>query len=77
MWTVADDGTSVGGARAIALMIAVAWQTRLPLLLWRIPGAPWTLDRVYEFVARHRHRLPGRTPWCAAHEGACEPPHED
>jgi predicted DCC family thiol-disulfide oxidoreductase YuxK len=69
---VADSGVAVGGARAIALAIAVAWQRRFPLWPWRIPGAPWLLDRLYGVVARLRHRLPGTTPWCAAHPDECD-----
>ena len=71
-WTVAEGGVAVGGARAIALAVAVARQRRFPLWPWRIPGAPWLLDRLYDLVARLRHRLPGTTPWCTAHPGACD-----
>lgn len=71
-WTVTDD-VCVGGPRAVGLFLAVAWGTRLPLLVWRVPGLPWLLDRVYELIARHRRRLPGQTPWCVQHPGLCEP----
>ncbi len=69
-WTVVGD-VRVGGAKAIGLALAVAWNTRLPMLPWRIPGAPWLLDRAYELVARNRHSLPGDTPWCDAHPDDC------
>lgn len=71
-WTVAE-GVCVGGPRAVALFVAVAWDSRLPLVVWRLPGVPWLLDRIYEWVARNRHRFPGRTPWCVTHPEACEP----
>jgi len=75
-WTVADD-IRVGGPRAIGLALAVAWNSRLPMLPFRIPGVGWILDRVYEQIAAHRGRLPGETPWCLAHPGECSPPDGD
>lgn len=69
-WTIAPD-VKVGGARAIGLSLAVAWQSKLPVLPWKVPGAPWLLDRTYELIARNRHRLPGVEPWCSAHPGEC------
>ena len=72
-WTVSvDDRIAVGGARAIALAIAVGRDARWPTALWKVPGCAWLADRVYLFVARHRYRLPGETPWCTAHPGECE-----
>jgi predicted DCC family thiol-disulfide oxidoreductase YuxK len=69
-WCVAP-GARVGGARAIALAMAVARRTRLLLWPWRVPGLPFVLDRLYDLVATNRHRLPGVTPWCVAHPGEC------
>jgi predicted DCC family thiol-disulfide oxidoreductase YuxK len=70
-WTVSERGDRVGGARAIALAIAVARGASWPLLPWRVPGLPWVLDRVYRFVAEHRAWFPGETPWCEQHAGSC------
>jgi len=28
-------------------------------------------DAVYRWVARHRYRFPGTTPYCESHPGAC------
>lgn len=67
-WAVTLDGVRVGGARAIGLALAVATGSRLPILAWRIPGMPWLLDRIYEFVADHRTWFPGETPWCEDHD---------
>ena len=70
VWAVAD-GVKVGGARAFGLALAVAWSSRLPMLVWRLPLVPAVLDRLYEIVALNRYRLPGTEPWCGAHPGAC------
>ena len=70
-WTVLDDGTKVGGARAIALALEVGRDARWPTLPWKVPGAPWLLDRMYQLIAANRHRLPGATPWCVAHPNEC------
>lgn len=71
-WTVSGD-VSVGGPRGVALMVAIVWRTRLPLLLWKLPFVPAALDRLYEVIARHRGRFPGETPWCVAHPDDCVP----
>ncbi len=71
-WTVAP-GVKVGGARAIALALAVAFGNRVPVFAWSVPGMPWVLDRLYELVARLRHRLPGVEPWCVGHPDDCRP----
>lgn len=71
-WTVADD-IVVGGARAISLMLAVAWDSSLPMFPFRVPGAGWVLDRLYELIAANRRRLPGERPWCLSHPDRCDP----
>jgi predicted DCC family thiol-disulfide oxidoreductase YuxK len=75
-WTIAD-GTKVGGPRAVALMLAVAWQSRVPLLPFRVPGVGRLLDAVYTLIATNRHRFPGTTPWCVEHGGECVTPTDD
>jgi predicted DCC family thiol-disulfide oxidoreductase YuxK len=69
-WTVAGDSVA-GGPRGVALMLAVAWNSRLPFLPFKIPGVPWLLDRLYGWIADHRRRFPGETPWCVAHPDEC------
>ena len=77
-WTVTHGApgevATVGGPKAVALALAVAWGTRLPLLPWSVPGMGWLLARVYRLIASNRHRLPGDTPWCVEHDAACAPP---
>lgn len=72
-WTVAGEAVA-GGPRGVALMLSVAWNSKLPLLPFRIPGVPWLLDRLYGWIASNRRRFPGETPWCVAHPGECVPP---
>lgn len=67
----------MGGARAIALAVAVAWRSRVPLWPWRVPGLPALADLAYGVVAANRHRLPGVTPFCVEHPDACEPSESD
>lgn len=71
-WTV-GDASKVGGARAIALALAVGRNANWPLVAWKVPGLPWLLDRVYGVVARNRHRLRGDRPWCHEHPDECVP----
>lgn len=67
----------VGGPRAVALFFAVSRQTKIPLLPVRTRWSTWLLDRAYEWIARHRHRFPGMTPWCTSHPDACSPAGDD
>lgn len=73
-WTALPDGTRVGGARAIALALAVGRDASWPTLPWRVPGVPWMLDRVYGVVAANRTRIPGEEPWCQQHPDQCREP---
>ncbi|MFT4659306.1 MAG: putative DCC family thiol-disulfide oxidoreductase YuxK [Candidatus Aldehydirespiratoraceae bacterium] len=77
VWTVASDSQgdvfSAGGPRGVALMLAVAWNSSVPLLPWKFAGVPWLLDRTYEVIAANRYRFPGDTPWCVANGGDCVP----
>ena len=46
------------GARGIAVALAVAWGTSMPLWPWKVPGIGRLLDVIYDLVARNRHRMP-------------------
>jgi predicted DCC family thiol-disulfide oxidoreductase YuxK len=41
------------------------------LALYRIPGIRSIEDAVYRWVAAHRYRFPGTTPYCQSHPAAC------
>ena len=70
-WAVAPDGRRFRGAAAINASLAVALGIGLPLLVYALPGVGWLQDLAYAFVARHRGRLPGDTPYCKQHPGRC------
>lgn len=70
-WAVTPDGTIYPGAAAVNVVLAVALGTRLPWLLYRLPGAGWLQDRLYDWVVRHRHRFPGDLPYCQQRPEEC------
>jgi predicted DCC family thiol-disulfide oxidoreductase YuxK len=63
------DGRRAEGAEAISAALDVALRTRWPGRLHaRTAGVQ---ARMYELVARNRHRLPGVTPWCSRYPDDC------
>jgi predicted DCC family thiol-disulfide oxidoreductase YuxK len=70
-WTVTPDGRRYPGAAAVNVALAVALGTRLPWVLYRLPGIRQLQDLIYALVARNRTRLPGDTPYCEQHPDAC------
>jgi predicted DCC family thiol-disulfide oxidoreductase YuxK len=66
-----SSGTVYTGAEAWAAAWSVALGTRLPLLIYRIPGIRFIQNAAYRWVADHRYRLPGTTPYCESHPVAC------
>jgi len=66
-----SSGDVYSGAEAWAAAWSVALGTRLPLLVYRIPGVRFVQNVVYRWVAEHRYRFPGKTPYCEAHPIAC------
>jgi predicted DCC family thiol-disulfide oxidoreductase YuxK len=65
------SGKLFSGAEAVNAALSCAIGTRLPLLLYRIPGIRFVEDRVYRWVAANRRRFPGTTPYCQSHPAAC------
>lgn len=66
-----SSGTVYTGAEAANAAISAALGTRVPLLIYRIPGIGFVQDAVYRWVAGHRYRFPGTTPYCESHPVAC------
>jgi predicted DCC family thiol-disulfide oxidoreductase YuxK len=65
------SGTVYSGAEAMNAAVSTAIGTRLPLMLYRIPGIRFVEDAIYRWVAAHRYRFPGTTPYCQSHPSAC------
>lgn len=66
------DGSTCSGAEAVNAALAVALQTRRPGRFYSRTGR--AQDSLYEWVARHRGRLPGMTPWCESYPQDCGRP---
>jgi predicted DCC family thiol-disulfide oxidoreductase YuxK len=66
-----DRGDVYAGAEAANAAMAVALGTRLPLRVYRIPGMRALQDAIYRYVAGHRYRFPGTTPYCESNPVAC------
>ena len=64
-------GNVYAGAEAANAAVSAALGTRVPLLIYRIPGIRSLEDAVYRWVADHRYRFPGTTPYCESHPVSC------
>ncbi|MGZ5362947.1 MAG: thiol-disulfide oxidoreductase DCC family protein [Mycobacterium sp.] len=64
-------GNVYAGAEAANAAVSAALGTRVPLLIYRIPGIRSLEDAVYRWVADHRHSFPGTTPYCESHPVSC------
>ena len=71
VWAIDAAGRRHRGAAAVNAALAAAVGTSLPVRIYRLPIVRQLQDAVYALVARHRSRLPGVTPWCERHPGAC------
>jgi predicted DCC family thiol-disulfide oxidoreductase YuxK len=70
-WTVTPDGRRYPGAAAVNVALAVALGTRLPWVLYRLPGVRQVQELAYALIARNRARLPGDTPYCEQRPDEC------
>ncbi|MBE1548423.1 putative DCC family thiol-disulfide oxidoreductase YuxK [Mycobacterium sp. OAS707] len=70
-WWLDESGEVYGGAEAINAALSVALGTRLPLRIYRVPGIRSIQNAVYRWIADHRYRFPGTTPYCESHPVAC------
>jgi predicted DCC family thiol-disulfide oxidoreductase YuxK len=65
------SGDVYTGAEAMNAALAAALGSRLPLRVYRIPGIRAVQNTIYRYVAGHRYRFPGTTPYCDSHPVAC------
>jgi predicted DCC family thiol-disulfide oxidoreductase YuxK len=66
-----SSGRVYAGAEAANAAVSAALGSRLPLLVYRIPGMRSAQEAIYRWVADHRYRFPGTTPYCESHPVAC------
>jgi predicted DCC family thiol-disulfide oxidoreductase YuxK len=66
-----QDGHVYASAEAMNAAVSAALGTRLPLMIYRLPGVKALEDAIYHWVAGHRYRFPGTTPHCQSHPAAC------
>jgi predicted DCC family thiol-disulfide oxidoreductase YuxK len=66
-----SSGAVYCGAEAANAALSTAIGTKVPLLLYRIPGIRFIQDATYRWVAGHRYRFPGTTPYCESHPAEC------
>jgi predicted DCC family thiol-disulfide oxidoreductase YuxK len=70
-WWLDSSGAVYGGAEAVNAALSAALGTRLPLFVYRVPAIGALQELVYRWVATHRYRFPGTTPYCESHPIAC------
>jgi predicted DCC family thiol-disulfide oxidoreductase YuxK len=66
-----SSGEVYSGAEAASAALSVALGTKLPLMLYRIAGVRSVEEAIYNWVAAHRYRFPGTTPYCESNPAAC------
>lgn len=71
VWWLDSSGEVYAAAEAFNAALAVALRTRLPLTVYRLPGIRQLEEAVYRWVAAHRYRFPGTTPYCESDPAAC------
>jgi predicted DCC family thiol-disulfide oxidoreductase YuxK len=66
-----SSGAVYSGAEAANAALSAAIGTRIPLVIYRIPGVRFIEEAIYRWVAANRYRFPGTTPYCQSHPSAC------
>jgi predicted DCC family thiol-disulfide oxidoreductase YuxK len=66
-----SSGAVYSGAEAVNAALSASLGTRLPPRIYRLPGIRSLQDAVYRWIADHRYRFPGTTPYCESHPVAC------
>jgi len=70
-WWLDDSGEVYAAAEAINAALSVALRSRAPLAFYRVPGIRHLQDAAYRWIAAHRYRFPGTTPYCQSHPAGC------
>ncbi|GGC72967.1 DUF393 domain-containing protein [Hoyosella rhizosphaerae] len=64
VWAKKSDGTLTRGAAAVNAALTVATGSSIPARVYALPGMTRVQDVVYQWVADHRHWMPGGTKTC-------------
>src|SRR6476469_7605555 len=70
-WWLDDSGEVYAAAEAINAALSVALRSRAPLAFYRVPGIRHLQEAAYRWIAAHRYRFPGTTPYCQSHPAGC------
>jgi predicted DCC family thiol-disulfide oxidoreductase YuxK len=73
-WWLDTSGAVFSGAEAMNAALSTALGTRLPLLIYRVPGIGAIQEIIYRWVASHRYRFRGVTPLCESDPEQCFAP---
>ena len=72
VWWLDSSGAVFAGAKAVNAAVSMALGTRLPLIVYNIPGVGPLQEMVYRWVAAHRYRFRGVTPLCESEPQRCK-----
>jgi predicted DCC family thiol-disulfide oxidoreductase YuxK len=71
VWWLDSSGTVYAAAEAANAAVSAALGTQLPLRIYRLPGIRQLQEATYRWVATHRYKFPGTTPYCESHPVGC------
>jgi len=71
VWWLDDTGEVFAAAEAVNAALSAALGSRVPLRIYRVFGVRQLQEMVYRWVAGHRYRFPGTTPYCESQPTAC------
>lgn len=70
VWVI-DAGQAHRGAAGINKALDVAVGVGVFTAIYRVRAIRGLQDAAYRWIAAHRHRFPGMTPWCTTHPEDC------
>lgn len=59
-----SNGLIIRGADAVVYVMTKLPSLRFVSIMYRIPGMKWLASRIYQWIARHRYELFGKTDEC-------------
>ncbi len=71
VWWIEPTGEIYAAAEACNAALSAALGTQLPLRIYRAPGVRQLQEKAYRWVATHRYKFPGTTPYCESHPVGC------